>query len=114
MGPNELTALIAAIAGIIVSIVAEFFPSYQALEDKWKRVTMAVAIIVAAGASMGLACSGWFALLVPGIALTCDQAGVVMLIQAIVATLVSNQATFSLLFRGKPQPFTTPEVIERS
>lgn len=101
MTTSDWASLLAGVAGVILSIVAEFVPAYQNLTDAAKRGVMAAAIILVAGAVYGLTCAAWLIVIFPDLTLTCDQAGLAVLIRAILFVLMGNQATFSLLFRGK-------------
>lgn len=101
----SLPELLGAIAGFILSVVAEFVPAYQSLDEQKKRLVMAVALVIAAGASYGLSCVSFIAVflvqLFPNAALTCDQAGLSTLLGALFAALTVNQSTHALLKRSK-------------
>lgn len=96
---ETLPQLIAGVAGFLISVIAEYVPAYQNLDTKYKRLVMAVAIILAAAGSYGAACLGWLAAMLPNLALTCDEAGLVVLIQAALSALVTNQGTYTLFFK---------------
>lgn len=105
---NTLPELLAAVAGFILSVLAEYIPAYQRLDDKYKRLVMLAALIVAAALAYGFSCAPFLATLLgmiaPGVVVTCDVAGVLTLVEAFIAALAANQAAFGLLFRGKPAP----------
>lgn len=101
MTTSDWASLLAGVAGVLLSIAAEYIPAYQNLTDSAKRGVMAGAIVVVAAAVYGLTCAAWLTVIFPDLTLTCDQAGIALLIRAVLATLMGNQSTFGLLFRGK-------------
>jgi hypothetical protein len=103
MNADELSTLLAAIAGLLLSIVAEYVPAYQQLEDRYKRLVMGLALVLVSASMYGLSCAGWLVLLLDVDLVSCDQAGVVALVKAFLAALITNQTTHSLLFRGRPK-----------
>lgn len=86
--------LLASIAGIVLSLVFSYLPGasiwFGLLEPIHKRLVMILLILVVAVAVFGLSCSGWWP------TVTCDQAGIHGLIEAFVAALIANQATYLL------------------
>lgn len=91
-------SFLAAIAGIILSLFFGYVPGlaewFDGLQAAYKRLIMAVLILLVAAGSVGIACAGYATLL--GVPVTCDQAGFVATIQAAVAALIANQATYTL------------------
>ncbi len=87
---------LAALAGLILSLAFSYIPGlsswYAALPGEYKRLTMLAAVIVAGLASFGLACAGLGDL--AGVTLTCDQPGAMAALRAVIACLITNQATF--------------------
>lgn len=90
--------MLAAIAGAILSLLFSYVPGlntwYQALEATSKRLIMLGLLILVAGGCLGLACAGWGADL--GLKLTCDRAGFVGLIQALIVAIMANQTAYSI------------------
>jgi hypothetical protein len=86
--------LLASLAGVILSLAFSYIPGlkdwYQPLSGEKKRLIMFGLIVVIAGAAFGLSCSGWWSWV------SCDQAGVKGLVEAIIWVAVSNQTTFLL------------------
>lgn len=85
---------LSAIAGLILSLVFSYVPGisdwYGSLESTQKRFVMAVLLLAVAGGIFGLSCGNVLT------TVTCDKAGVMGLINALVAALVANQATYLL------------------
>ena len=97
MTPETLSAT----AGIALSLAFAYIPGlstwYEALDPTRKRLVMLLALVLVSLGAFGLACFGWAELPV-----TCDQPGVLGLLQALILTLVANQATFLIAAPGKP------------
>lgn len=94
MTSTELSAL----AGVLLSLLFEYTPKlsdwYNALSNQYQKLVMAGVLIVAALVAYGLTCGG---LTVPGVnlgTLTCTADGAKGLVEAFIAALVSNQATY--------------------
>jgi hypothetical protein len=89
---------LSALAGVLLSLGFSYIPGlsdwYAGRTPTEKRGIMALAIVVVAGATLGLSCAGILA------GVTCDQAGAIGLIKAVVAALVANQATFLISKNG--------------
>ena len=83
---------LSALAGILLSVLFEYVPGlntwYGKLTDTWQRLMMLGMLIVVALGAFGLSCGSFIS------AVSCDKQGIVNLIQAIVAAVVANQATF--------------------
>lgn len=93
---------LAIVAGILLSLVFSYVPSvqawYAAHDSKTQSLIMLIAIFVVAAGSLGVSCAGWWQLV------TCDKLGVKSLIEAFVAALIANQATYLI----SPQPTKAP------
>jgi len=100
MTANELSAL----AGIVLSLAFSYIPKantwFAALAAEYKRLIMLGVLLATALAVYGISCAGWFAT-----GITCDQAGITALVQAFIAALVANQATYLIT----PQPSAVRE-----
>ena len=87
---------LSAIAGVLLSLFFAYVPGasgwYAELDGVYKRVVMLVALIMIVVIQYGLACAGWAADF--DLVVTCDRAGLGILIHAFLAALVSNQATY--------------------
>lgn len=85
---------LAAIAGVILSLVFSYIPGisdwYGALQPTQKRLVMAVLLLAVAGGVFAGSCGGIW------VTVTCDKAGALGLINALIAALVANQATYQL------------------
>jgi hypothetical protein len=86
--------LLASIAGVVLSLAFSYVPGlnvrFALLEPTVKRLIMAGLIVLVGAAAYGLSCVGWWA------TVTCDQAGIETLIAAVIAALISSQATYML------------------
>jgi len=85
---------LASVAGIALSLIFSYIPGvkdwYNSLTGEWKRVVMAVLLLVVALALFGLGCAG----IVHGI--SCDQSGIIRLVSVFIMALVANQSTYML------------------
>lgn len=83
---------LAAIAGIALSLLFSYTPGLSAAFDKleptYKRLVIAMLLLVVAGAIFGLACGKVLD------TVTCDKAGIMGLVNAYIAALIANQATY--------------------
>jgi hypothetical protein len=88
------TELLASIAGIVLTLAFSYIPGLNAAFDKLapttKRLTMAVLLLVVAGAVFGLSCGNVIA------SVTCDRAGLIGLVNVFIAALIANQAAYAL------------------
>lgn len=85
---------LAAIAGVVLSLIFSYIPGisdwYGALESTQKRLVMAVLLLVVAVGVFAGSCGGILA------TVTCDKAGALGLVSALIAALVANQATYQI------------------
>ncbi len=102
-----MNTVLASLAAIIFSLALEYFPGlsgwYDALENKWQKLVALGTIVLAAVVAFGVSCTKFT---IPGVdlsGLTCDQAGLESLTQALIAALVANQATY-LIARKTNKP----------
>lgn len=89
---------LAAAAATILSLAFSYIPGLSAWygtkgEDVKILIMLVLLILVAAGA-FGLACAGLG--IDFGLAVTCDQAGLIELLKVLFAAAVANQITYSL------------------
>lgn len=94
---SELSTLFPYLAGIILSLAFAYVPGlstwYAALSGIGKRVVMLVLLALVAIVYVALACAS-FASQIGIPAAICSQAGIVTAVQAFIAALIANQATF--------------------
>jgi hypothetical protein len=87
-------ALLASIAGILLSLLFSYVPKlsekFATLEGVYKRLIMAGLILVVAGGAFGLSCAAIIS------AVTCDQPGALGLLKAFIAALIANQSTYMI------------------
>ena len=83
---------LAAIAGVILSLLFSYVPRlsdwYAGLDGTHKRLVMLTLLVIAAGGVLGLSCGNVV------VAVTCDKAGILGLVQALIAAIIANQSTF--------------------
>lgn len=86
-----------AIAGIVVSLVFEYFPKlsiwYNNLEDNVQRIIMLGLVALIAVTVFGMSCAGL------SDAYTCDKRGAWELVKMFVVGVVANQSTYLVLPR---------------
>lgn len=91
------------LAGAVLSLLFSYVPGlnswFDTIKPEFKRLTMAGLTFVVAAAAYGLSCAGLGEQL--KIAVVCDQAGAIALVQAWVLALVANQATYGVTPRRK-------------
>lgn len=89
-------AELSSIAGVILSLAMSYIPGlsdwYNKFDSTKKSGIMAVLLLVVTLSVFGLACGKVLA----SVAITCDKAGALSLIQAYIAALIASQATFVL------------------
>lgn len=86
--------LLSSIAGIVLSLLFSYVPGlnvkFGLLDPDHKRLIMAGLLILVAGVTFGLSCYGLWP------TVECSQAGVLGLVEILIAALIGNQATFLL------------------
>lgn len=93
---------LSAFAGLLLSLGMAYLPGlsewYGALDGAYKRLVMLGLLTAAALGAYGLACSGWE--LPDGwVVLSCDKPGLLMLVEAWLAALVTNQSAYLVMVR---------------
>ena len=101
---SDLATLFPYLAGIVLSLVFAYIPGvdswYAALSGAIKRVVMLVLLAVVSVGYVALACTPFGAQFgVPAEA--CTQAGFVTVVQAFIAAVIANQATYLLATPSK-------------
>ncbi len=85
---------LALVAGAILSLLFSYAPGlsdwYGALDSTYKRLVMLVLLIAVAGGVLALSCGDVVSYV------TCDKAGILGLVNALIAAAIANQATFTL------------------
>lgn len=94
MTPEILSSVTAVLLSLSMSYIPGIAPWYQALTSEVKSSVMALLLIAVAAGATALACTGFGAEL--GVQISCDTNGVLVMIRALVAALVANQATYVL------------------
>lgn len=96
MQPFALTpAVLAAIAGAVLSLAFSYIPGlsvlFAALKPEVKRLVMAALLLVISAVIYALGCAG-----VVQSGITCDQQGAVQLIWIFISSVMANQSTYNL------------------
>ena len=90
--------LLASIAGIFLTLAFSYIPGlsnwFDPLPPTNKQAIMGGLLIVIALGAFGLACGNIV------LAVTCDKAGALGLLQTLIAALVANQAAYKLTRRA--------------
>lgn len=96
--------LLIVILGVILSLFASYLPGfstwYNALDTVPKRLVMAGGLIAIALAVSGIACAGFGDQI--GVTLTCDIAGLWIILKSLLSALAVNQATYQLTKPATP------------
>lgn len=86
--------LLAAIAGVVLSLAFSYIPGlstkFAKLQSSTKRLIMAGLLLLTGAAAFGLSCAGVFA------TVTCDKAGILGLVSHFIAALIANQSAYTL------------------
>lgn len=92
---------LAEISGVLLSLLLAYFPGlakwYDAKDAKTKAQLMGGLLVLVSLAIFGLACANILADF--GLNVACTRAGIIQLVQILLAALVANQATFLLAVR---------------
>ncbi len=92
---------LAMIAGAVLSLAFSYVPGlsgkYEQLAAEYKRLIMLALVVLVAGAIYGLSCAGVINKL--GLAVACDNTGLIGLVRAVVLVAVANQGTYALTKR---------------
>ena len=90
--------VLASIAGVVLSLAFNYIPGlntkFAALSTEVKRLIMLGILVLVAAGAYGLSCAGWWP------TVTCDEAGIKALLEALFFAAVANQTAYSL----SPQP----------
>ena len=90
---------LALVAGVVLSLAFSYIPNlrtrFAELAKETQQLVMLGLLVVAAAASYGLACAGILTDLF-GISLTCDKAGMLGLIRALIYAVMANQGIYQL------------------
>ncbi len=86
------------IAGAVLSLVFSYVPGlnvkFAALKPEYKRGIMAGLCLLVAAAVFGIACAGYGGNF--NIEVTCDQIGLIGLIQSFIVAVIANQGAYAL------------------
>jgi hypothetical protein len=87
---------LAVIAGAILSLAFSYIPGlknrYEPLSEEVKRLVMLGLLVLVVAGVFGLACSRFGVYL--GIAIACDEPGLVGLVWSLVLAVMANQSTY--------------------
>ena len=94
MTAETLTLFAGAILSLLFSYIPKLNTWFDGLLPEYKRLIMAGLTLVVGAASYGLACAGYAEYFKIGV--TCDQAGLIGLLQGWVLAIIGNQAAYAL------------------
>lgn len=97
MSADQLTAIAAAVLSLAFSYVPGLASKYTPLGEETKRLIMLGLLVLVTMGVFGLACSRFGAYL--GIALACDEPGLVGLSWTLVLAIMANQSTYLITKR---------------
>jgi hypothetical protein len=99
-----LETLLLLIAGGFLSVIQELWDGWGPWLGEQsalvKRMVTLGTLVVAALLTFGIACIGWLGLVAPGVLIACDQAGVLVLLEALFLLAIGSQITHKLVKRG--------------
>lgn len=99
-----LEALLLIVAGGFLSIVQEVWdgwgPWLGSQTPLVKRLVTIGSLLVASLTVFGVACVGWLELVAPGVVVLCEQAGILVLLEAFFLLLVGSQSLHKVVKRG--------------
>ena len=83
---------LSSLAGVILSVVFSYVPGlkswYSALAGEYKRLVMLGAMVLVAGGTYALSCTGYIS------TVSCDGAGAQQLISLFITAVIANQAAY--------------------
>ncbi len=86
------------IAGTALSLIFSYVPGvhnwFELQSSTKKRMIMLGLLTLSAGAGYGISCLGWGAEW--GIAITCDKAGALSLIEQLIMAIIANQSIYAI------------------
>ena len=99
---------LAVLAGIILSLLFSYIPGlsdwFGKLEGIQKRLVMLALLLVVAAGAFGLSCAQVIT------EVTCDQAGAMGLVQAFIAAVIANQATYLISPQKAAKALPAPDI----
>ncbi len=99
-----LEALLLLVAGGFLSVLQELWdgwgPWLGEQSPLVKRLVTLGSLLVAALAVFGVACVGWLELVAPGVVVLCEQAGILVLLEAFFLLAVGSQVIHTLVKRS--------------
>jgi hypothetical protein len=92
MTASILAGFAGVVLALLLSYVPKFGPWFNAQSSEIKVMINGLLLVVVAAGAYGLACAGWAVDL--NLAVTCDKAGLVTMLGALLAALISNQVAY--------------------
>lgn len=92
MSAEQLTVIAGAILSLAFSYVPGLKSKYEPLGDEMKRLVMLGLLVLVVAGVFGLACSRFGSYL--GLAIACDEPGMVGLAWSLVLAIMANQSTY--------------------
>lgn len=95
MTPETLSAIAAGLLSLVLAYVPGVRERFAALATDQRRAVVGALILVSAIGALGATCANVY------VTVTCDPDGVNVLVRCVIAALVSNQGTYTLLVKGR-------------
>ena len=99
MSAESLSLVTGTLLSLIFSYVPGIHNSYSILEPTMKRLIMLGLLIVVSGSIYGLSCLGWVQEW--GVAITCNQSGLMALIRQTLIAIIANQSVYAISPQNK-------------
>ena len=99
MSAESLSLVTGTLLSLIFSYVPGVHNSYSNLEPTMKRLIMLGLLIVVSGSIYGLSCLGWVQ--EGGVAITCNQSGLMALIRQTLIAIIANQSVYAISPQNK-------------
>ena len=92
MSADQLIAICSAVLSLAFSYIPGLKNRYEPLSAEWKRLIMLGLLVLVVAGVFGLACSR-FGIYI-GVAISCDEPGLMGLVWSMVLAVMANQGTF--------------------
>lgn len=91
MSAEALTQIVAVFLSLAFSYIPGLSDWYGKLTSEVKRLIMLVLLVLTAAAIFGISCAKWIET-----GVTCDKAGALGLLQAVLWAIITNQAVYEI------------------
>jgi exosortase/archaeosortase len=94
MSAETFSVIVASVLSLGFSYIPGLNEWFATLESVYKRLYMLALMVIVAGVSYALACTGSGSDV--GITLTCDKTGAIALVKLLIFSVMANQSTYQL------------------